>query len=113
MNLVKQITPAQFQILLCLADGPKHGYAIMQEINAIPDNQVRLGPGTLYGNLKKMMAAELIVESHDHLDPTETDQRRRYYRLTDRGMQVLSAEVQRLQELLRIAQTKELLSGIA
>ena len=105
------LTPAQFQILLSLADSPKHGYAIMQEINAIPGNGVNLGPGTLYGNLKKMMQAELIAESFDHVDEEEVDARRRYYRLTQRGTEVLADEALRLSRLVDMARAKRLLPG--
>jgi DNA-binding PadR family transcriptional regulator len=97
-----------FHILLALADRERHGYAIMQEVAANSDGQVRMGPGTLYGTIKRMLAAGLIAESDERPDPELDDERRRYYRLTDLGGRVLSAEVNRLENAVRIAQAKRL-----
>ena len=103
------ITPAIFQILLALADGERHGYGIMQEIAARTDGAVRMGPGTLYGSIKRLLADGLIVESDDRPDPTLDDERRRYYRLTDRGHRVAAAEAARLAQLVDDARIKGLL----
>ena len=75
------LTPAVFNILLALADGEKHGYAIMQEVETNTDGQVKMGPGTLYGSIKRMLASGMIEESGERPDPEMDDQRRRYYRL--------------------------------
>jgi DNA-binding PadR family transcriptional regulator len=100
------LTPAVFQILLALADGEKHGYAIMQEAEAISGGTVAMGPGTLYGSIKRMLAAGLIAESDERPDPELDDQRRRYYRLTGLGGQVVEAEAQRLAALVALAKAK-------
>ena len=103
------LTPAVFHILLALADGEKHGYAIMQEVEAISSDQIKMGPGTLYGSIKRMIANGLIEEVDERPDPNLDDQRRRYYRLTGLGSKVLSAEAQRLVVLLERARTKQVL----
>jgi DNA-binding PadR family transcriptional regulator len=102
------LTPAAFHILLALADGEKHGYGIMQEVAAISDGQIKLGPGTLYGTIKRMLADGWIEESDERPDPELDDERRRYYRLTDFGGKVVRAEAQRLSRLVETARTKRL-----
>ena len=102
------LTPAVFHILLALADGERHGYAIMREVDENTHHAISMGPGTLYGTLKRMMAAGLIEESDERPDPQLDDERRRYYRLTSHGRQVAVAEAQRLEQLLRVAQAKQL-----
>jgi DNA-binding PadR family transcriptional regulator len=104
------LTPAVFHILLALADGEKHGYAIMREVEAISQAQVKMGPGTLYGSIKRMLAAGLIVEADERPDPDLDDQRRRYYRLTGLGGQVVRAESERLASLVVLAKAKEVLA---
>src|SRR5438445_1879612 len=104
------LTPAVFHILLALADGERHGYGIMQEIAARTDGTMRMGPGTLYGSIKRMLADGLIEASEERPDPEADDERRRYYRLTNFGHRVLQAEAQRLEQLVRLAQTKHVLS---
>src|SRR6266478_1088188 len=86
------LTPAVFHILLALADGEKHGYAIMKDVEAQTHGGLKMGPGTLYGSIKRMLAAGLIEESGDRPDPALDDERRRYYRLTGVGQKVVSAE---------------------
>jgi DNA-binding PadR family transcriptional regulator len=105
------LTPAVFHILLALADGEKHGYAIMQEIGARTGGAVRLGPGTLYGSIQRMLKDGLIVEAQERADSARGGERRRYYRLTSFGLRVLQAEARRLEQLVRIAQTKRVLPG--
>jgi DNA-binding PadR family transcriptional regulator len=102
------LTPAVFHILLALADGERHGYAIMREVAASTNNQIQMGPGTLYGTIKRMIAAELIEESDERPDPAMDDERRRYYRLTAFGRRVAAAEAERLSQLVRLAQAKQL-----
>ncbi len=106
------LTPTVFHILLALADSERHGYGIMQEVALRTDGKLRMGPGTLYGSIKRMLAEGLIVESGARPDPTLDDERRRYYRLTDFGQLVAQTEAQRLAQLVRVAQSKRLLPGL-
>jgi DNA-binding PadR family transcriptional regulator len=95
-----------FHIMLSLVAEEQHGYGIMQEVLQRTTGQVRLWPATLYGSLKRMIEADLIEESSNRPAPEFDDTRRRYYRLTPLGKQVLDAECERLQELVRTIQTK-------
>ena len=105
------LTPAVFNILLALADGEKHGYGIMLEVEANTKGQVLMGPGTLYGSIKRMLQASLIEESDERIDPEMDDPRRRsYYRLTDLGRRILRMEAERLVSQVRIARLKKILS---
>ena len=99
-----------FHILLALADGERHGYSVMQEVESATEGKMRLGPGTLYGSVKRMLADGLIIESDERPDPEMDDERRRYYRLTDLGRRVAVAEAQRLAELVSAARAKRLLA---
>ncbi len=101
------LTPAVFHILLALAEGPTHGYAIMQEVESLTEGKLQMGPGTLYGSVKRMLKAELIEETSAPAD--ETDPRRRYYRLTALGESVAQAEARRLSLLVSVAQQRRLL----
>ena len=102
---------SEFHILLALADGERHGYGIMQEVAARSAGTVRLGPGTLYGAIKRMLATGLIEESARRPIAKNDDQRRRcYYRLTRFGRTVAAEEAQRLAALVRVAETKRLVS---
>jgi DNA-binding PadR family transcriptional regulator len=105
------LTPAVFHILLALADGERHGYAIMQEIASQSGGKLRVGPTTLYRSIKQMLAAGMIVEVDERPDPALDDERRRYYRLTPFGQQVALAESRRLAHLLAVAKAKPLLGG--
>ena len=91
---------ATLHIVLALRDGEKHGYAIMGEVEEMSGGAVKMGPGTLYGSIKRMVADGLIEETAGRVDPDLDDQRRRYYRLTGLGEQVCDAEVERLQALV-------------
>ncbi len=106
------LTPAVFSILLALADGEKHGYAIMLEVDESTDGRVRMGPGTLYGSLDRMLKAGLIEESGRRLDSAGSDERRRYYRIADFGRRVLQAETSRLAKAVRMARAKKVLSPV-
>ena len=103
------LTPADFNILLALADGEKHGYAIMQDVITNTNGKLRLGPGTLYGAIKRLVENDLIEESDERPDPAHDDERRRYYRLTDFGKRVAAAEAARLDELVGLARSRRLL----
>jgi len=96
-----------FEILLSLAGGEQHGYAIMQEVLNRTTGKVRLWPATLYGSIKRLIEANLIEESDERPAPELDDARRRYYRLTALGKRVLDAECDRLQELVRTIRVKQ------
>ncbi|HEY1352004.1 MAG TPA: PadR family transcriptional regulator [Ktedonobacteraceae bacterium] len=104
------LTPAVFHILLALADGEKHGYAIMKEVGQRSEGSVRMGPGTLYGSIRRMLASGLIEATDERPDPELDDERRRYYRLTSFGLRVAEAEARRLDQLLQIARIKQVLA---
>ena len=105
------LSPPEFQILLALADGEKHGYAIMQEVQTRSAGRTRLGPGTLYGAIKRMLGDGLVEETEERPDPRLDDRRRRYYRLTDAGRRLAAAEAERLADLVHVAQVKRLWKG--
>lgn len=104
------LSPAVYYILLALADEDRHGYGIMQEVDQRTGGQTRLGPGTLYGAIKRLLNKRLIQEVDQRPDPALNDERRRYYRLTNLGLRVLQAEVARLDAMVRQARDKKLLS---
>jgi DNA-binding PadR family transcriptional regulator len=104
------LTPAVFHILLVLADGEKHGYGIMKEVSQRTGGSMRMGPGTLYGSIRRMLASGLIEATDERPDPEIDDERRRYYRLTEFGLRVARAESRRLDQLLQVARTKHVLA---
>ena len=104
---VLPLTPALFHVLLSLADGQKHGYAILKEVEVRTSRAVRLSTGTLYGIIKRLLADGIIRES-----ATGSDERRRAYRLTAFGRKVALAEAERLRDLVAAAQAKKLLTGL-
>jgi DNA-binding PadR family transcriptional regulator len=101
------LTPVAFEILLALADGEQHGYRIMQEVNARSGGAVTLHAGTLYRALARLLEQALIEEIAER--PSEDDERRRYYRLTERGIAVARAEANRLAGQLAAARARRLL----
>src|SRR5437660_1494586 len=105
------LTPPVFHILLALADEERHGYGIMQDVAAQTGGALQLGPGTLYGCLKRMLAAGLVEESDERPDPALDDERRRYYRMTNLGQLVVRAEAQRLANAVFAARAKRLLGS--
>ena len=105
------LSPAVFHILLSLADGERHGYGIKQEAAQRTGGRIDLGPGTLYGAIKRLLVQGVIEEAERRPDPELNDERRRYYRLTPFGQAVTRAEAERLAELVRQARAKELLPG--
>ena len=104
------LTPAVFHVLLALVDAERHGYGIIKEVEGRTEGKVRLGAGTLYGSIKRMLGEGLVVESDERPDPEADDERRRYYRLTDFGRRVVTAEARRLEQLVSVAREKRLLS---
>jgi DNA-binding PadR family transcriptional regulator len=100
------LTQPMLQVLIALADGEKHGYAIIKEVTRRTEGKVRLGAGTLYTVLKRFVDDGLVAESDERPDPTLDDERRRYYLLTPRGRAVAIAETNRLAETLKQARAK-------
>jgi DNA-binding PadR family transcriptional regulator len=101
------LTPAIVHILLALADDDRHGYAIMQEVARLTDGAIRMGPGTLYGTVKRLLASGLIEEADERPDAELDDERRRYYRMTPLGRRVLKAETARMAALVGAARAKK------
>src|SRR5215472_17209892 len=97
------LPPVTFHILLALADQDRHGYAIIQDIASRTGGELKLGAGTLYRSIQRMLEEGLIVETRNRPAPEEDDERRRYYRITPLGSKVASGEGRRLQELVRLA----------
>ena len=97
------LPPAVFHILLALADEDRHGYAIIQDVLARTNGDVRLSPGTLYRSVQRMMDDNLIEEVQERPAPELDDERRRYYRLTKTGRAVAREEANRLADLVRLA----------
>ncbi len=91
---------SSFHVLLVLAQGEKHGYGIMREVETISDGVVRMGPGTLYGTIKRLVENGLVEEIGERPDPELDDERRRYYRITGIGERVVAAEVHRLSTMI-------------
>jgi DNA-binding PadR family transcriptional regulator len=94
---------AAFHILVALAEGDRHGYAIMQDVASGTSGKLKLNPGTLYTTIKRLLDQGLVTEVDERPDPEEDDERRRYYRLTEIGRQVAKAEAVRLQQALAFA----------
>jgi DNA-binding PadR family transcriptional regulator len=103
------LTPVVLHILLALADDDRHGYAIAQEVERLTVGELRLGPGTLYGSIRRLQAAGLIEESTADRPPDPATERRRYYRLLPLGRHALELELQRLARLVAIGRAKRLL----
>ena len=104
---------ATFHILLALADDDRHGYAILQELARRTGGELKLGAGTLYRSIQRMLEDGLIVELRERPAPEEDDERRRYYRITPLGSAVARAEAARLRELVRMARAVGLAPGRA
>src|SRR5271165_824547 len=102
------LTPAVFYVLFALADGQKHGYAIMQDALVLSDGKVRLDPGTLYGTIQRLLELNLIEEADENGEQSDHESRRRYYKLTRMGGTVLEAEIGRMGSVVRVARKKKL-----
>jgi DNA-binding PadR family transcriptional regulator len=103
------LKPKVLHILLAVADGPRHGYGIMQEVLERTDGQVRLWPAALYGLLRELEQLDLIVESDERPSADEDDERRRYFALTPLGKRVLDADVRRLEAIVHHARSSRAL----
>lgn len=102
------LPPATFHILLAVSDEGRHGYAIIQDVSARTDGELKLSPGTLYRSVQRMLEQGLIVELRKRPAPEDDDERRRYYRITPLGTEVAKAEARRLTQLLRLARARGL-----
>ena len=100
------LTPAVLHILLALSTEERHGYGIMKQVERESHGKVKMGPGTLYGSIGRMMAAGLIRESDKRVDPDMGDERRIYYTLTGLGRKALSTELDRYREVVAVAAEK-------
>jgi DNA-binding PadR family transcriptional regulator len=107
------VTPVEFYILLAVADDSRHGYAIMRQVEADSEGAVRLGPGTLYTAIQRLLEYGFIREVESRVDPNLDDARRKYYRLTARGRVAAVTEAERLAGLVRLARAKRLVQAPA
>ena len=107
------LKPKVLHVLLAVADGPRHGYSIMQEVAARTDGQVRLWPAALYALLRELERADWIVESDQRPAAEEDDERRRYFALTPLGKRVLDGEVRRLEAIVHHARSSRALRKAA
>ena len=107
------LTPAMFHILLALADENRHGLGIVREVERRTEGEVRLGPGTLYGSIKKLLGFGYIEEPGRRPPPEDDDPRRRYYRISPSGRRVLEEEAVRMDRLVRVAREKAVIKGSA
>jgi DNA-binding PadR family transcriptional regulator len=105
------LTPAVLHILLALSSGERHGYGMMKQVEVDSRGTVKMGPGTLYGSLGRMMEAGLVGESAKQVDPELDDERRIYYRITARGHAALIAELERFGDVVAIARRNGLVAG--
>ena len=104
------LTPAVFHILLALSDGNSHGYGILQDVESFTRGELRLGPGTLYRSIQRMLVDGLIEELEIALHDESDDDRRRHYRLTTKGLEIAQREARRLADLVDVARRRNLLS---
>lgn len=108
------LTPAVLYILLAIANQERHGYGIMKQVEADSKGKVKMGPGTLYGSIARMIEAGLISESDKKIDSRIDDQRRVYYRITDLGKKAIAAELERYRDVVAVAKSRLLsLDGLA
>ncbi|RIK32347.1 MAG: PadR family transcriptional regulator [Anaerolineae bacterium] len=108
MSATPPLTPAVFHILLALSSGERHGYGIMKQVESDTQGKVTMGPGTLYGSLKRMLDAGLVRESDKRVDPEMDDERRIYYQITGVGTQALNVELERYKRIVTLAQERKL-----
>lgn len=106
------LSRSAFLVLLALADQPRHGLAILDQVYAASKGEVRLGPGTLYGTLQKLVTAGLIRETTTAPDPGDHDPRRRYYKLTPKGERELKDEASRMRALVRAAVAHQIVGDL-
>ena len=105
------LTPAVLHILMALAESERHGYGIMKQVEAESKGRVKMGPGTLYGSIGRMIEAGLIRESGKKVDSKLDDERRVYYEITALGRETLAAELERYRDIIVLAASKRLAAG--
>ena len=103
------LTPGMFHVLIALADGEKHGYAVIKEVARRTDGAIRLSAGTLYTLIRRFVQDGVVAEAAERPDPALDDERRRYYRLTEFGREVARAEAARMESTLTMARAKKLI----
>ena len=103
------LTPAMFEVLIALADGEKHGYAVLKEVARRSEGRVTLSPGTLYAIIRRFVSDGIVAESDERPDAALDDERRRYYRVTPFGRDVALAEARRMETALGMARAKSLI----
>jgi len=108
---VAPLTPAVLHILLALSIKERHGYGIMKQVGSDSQGKVKMGPGTLYGSIRRMIDTGLIRQSDKSIDPEMDDERRVYYRITGLGQKALAAELQRYREVVAVARQKQISPG--
>lgn len=106
------LTPAVLHILLALSIEERHGYGIMKQVELDSQKKVKMGPGTLYGSIGRMIEAGLIRESGKKVDPTMGDERRIYYEITGLGQKALAAELERYGEVVAVAKKRQILPHV-
>src|SRR5579871_1654462 len=111
-NSQSGMTPAMFNVLIALADGDKHGYAVLKEVAEHTAGAVQLSTGTLYVLIKRLLEDGLITEVTGRAGAPRDDQRRRYYRLTAEGRALAVEEARRLEKVLARARAKRLLHAL-
>ena len=104
------LTTSAFYILLSLSIQDRHGYEILKDVTLSSAGRVKMGPGILYTTLKRLLESGLILEVEGRVDPDRDDSRRRYYRLTHQGRGALAAELERMEQALKVARTQRLRS---
>lgn len=108
-----KLSPQVLHVLIALAGGDKHGWAILKDIESFTNGRVQLSAGTLYGLIKRLLDQELIAESDQRAPAQWDDQRRRYYRLTQLGREAAAEEIQRLEQVVEAARQRHLELGEA
>ncbi len=106
LNDLLPLTPTVFHVLVAVASGPRHGYAVAQEVEELTEGRIVMGPGTLYGSLRRMQDAGLIAETENPGEEGQHADRRRYYKMTPLGREALRAESERLTRALAVAQER-------
>ena len=106
VDRILPLTPTAFHMLVALATGPRHGYAVAREVEDLTDGRISMGPGTLYGSLQRMLGAGLIEECDNPGEHGLHAERRRYYRMTPLGSAALRAESERLLRAVHVAQER-------
>ena len=112
-NALLPLPTATFHILLAVSDDDRHGYAIIQDIAARTNGELKLSAGTLYRSIQRMLEQGLLIEPRDRPSPEEDDERRRYYRITPFGREVASAEARRMAQLVKFARESGFAAGRA